>query len=123
VLGMHAEWKIAPEVTPMVRRPRSAGIFVAVATLLTMSATAANATADGCAVVVRTYDGFLAVRAGPGVRHYEIDRLRPGQIIVTNHVSYGGPWWRIGAVMDRIGGNMRHLDGWVHSGYLTPVAC
>jgi hypothetical protein len=115
-----------PEVMPMARLLRSAGICAAVAALLAIPAIPAHATADGCAVVLRTYDGFLAVRDGPGVRHYEMDRLRPGQIILTNHVSdsrYAGPWWRIGGVMDRIGGSVRHLDGWVHSAYLTPVAC
>jgi hypothetical protein len=114
------------EVTPMARRLRFAGICAAVVMAVAMSATAAHATADGCAVVVRTYDGFLAVRAGPGARQFEIDRLRAGQIILTNHVSdsrYAGPWWRIGGVMDRIGGSVRQLDGWVHSAYLTPVVC
>lgn len=100
-----------------------AGIVVA----SVLSATsAAYATADGCAVVVRTRDGFLAVRAGPGTRWEEIDRLRPGQIILTNHVSdypYAGQWWRIGGVMDSIGDTPRPLHGWVYSGYLTPINC
>jgi hypothetical protein len=96
------------------------------ATLLLVSTTAANAVADGCAVVLSTPDGFLAVRAGPGTSHREIYRLRPGQAIVTNHISdgpYAGRWWRIGAVMDRPGENARPLVGWIHSRFVRSYEC
>ena len=88
----------------------------------------AKAVADGCAVVLQTHDGFLAVRSRPGIQHPIITRIFPGQIIVTNHVSdapYAGQWWRIGAIIDGIGQAPRSVDGfgWIHSGFVTPVNC
>jgi uncharacterized protein YraI len=104
------------------------GKLAALGMLLAAPMTSAKATADGCAVVLRTNDGFLAVRAGPGTQYREIMRIFPGQIVITSHVSdlnYAGPWWRIGAIIEVMGQPERRIEGygWVHSGFLTNVNC
>ena len=45
------------------------------------SIAAARATTDGCAVVLNTPDGFLALREGPGTQFRIKDKLRPRQIV------------------------------------------
>ena len=88
--------------------------FVIVVASLAISVQSVRAVADGCAVVLRTPDGFLVVRAGPGVRHREVDRIYEGQIIVTKHVSdsrYAGDWWRISGILESIGDKIRPIQG------------
>jgi hypothetical protein len=100
-------------------------IGVGVVAFLIVSSSA-HAVLDGCAVVLRTPDEFLAVRAGPSASHRETHRLYPGQMISTNHVSdspYAGDWWRIAGVVDAIGSKEQPLHGWVNSRYLAPVDC
>ena len=41
----------------------------------------AHATASGCAVVLRTPDGFLNVRAGPSMKAPVVGKFRPGDLI------------------------------------------
>jgi hypothetical protein len=101
-------------------------IAIAFGTPMVTLSPQARAVADGCAVVLRTPDEFLVVRAGPGASHREVDRIYPGQIIVTNHVSdgrYAGDWWRIAGVIESIGDKERPLRGWIHSKFVAPVNC
>lgn len=110
----------------MPRITRRARVAILAFGLLTSSASSLHAVVDGCAVVLRTPTGFLAVRAGPGQSNREIHRLYPGQIIVTNHISdgpYAGKWWRISGFMQSIGDSEQPLQGWVYSRYLTPANC
>jgi len=51
---------------------------------------AAHATLDGCAVVLRTPDGFLNVRAAPKMEARILKRLKPGDIIETDSKSCEG---------------------------------
>jgi len=48
---------------------------------------AAHATADGCAVVLRTPDGFLNLRKDPSMRARIVARLKPGQIIYIDDLA------------------------------------
>jgi hypothetical protein len=41
----------------------------------------AHATSDGCAVVLRTPDGFLNLRAEPSMKARIVARLKPGEIL------------------------------------------
>ena len=97
-------------------------------------ATPAFATLDGCAKVLATPDGFLALRAGPGLRFAQSGRLIPGdELWVTDMTCQ-----RIGrsTVCDETGrwmhvSNVRRLDaaksatteGWVSRRYLTMHEC
>ena len=47
-------------------------------------ATSAHATADFCAVVLKTPDGFLALREGPGMRFKAKARLRQGDVLFAD---------------------------------------
>lgn len=50
-----------------------------IALVLASTASVANATADGCAVVLRTPDGFLNLRKAPMMGSAVIARLKPGE--------------------------------------------
>jgi hypothetical protein len=57
------------------------------ATAALMLATPASATTDYCAVVKKTPDGFLALRAQPTVKSYLWTKLRPGTLLVIDDTS------------------------------------
>jgi hypothetical protein len=79
---------------------------------------AAHATADGCAVVLRTPDGFLNVRAAPKMGSRILKRLKPGEIIGTDNVSEG--WERTYVSRKK---NGLPLWGWVYSRFIVDVDC
>jgi hypothetical protein len=57
------------------------------------SVTAAAATVDmDCAVVLKTPDGFLALRAGPGTRFEMKKKLKQGDFLVLSSDDDGGKW-------------------------------
>jgi uncharacterized protein YraI len=58
-------------------------LLVAITILMAVSSSA-MATADGCAVVLRTPDGFLALRKGPGTQYPIITRLKPGDSLYAD---------------------------------------
>jgi hypothetical protein len=63
---------------------------------------AAHATADGCAVVLKTPDGFLNLRKDPSMRARIVARLKTGQIVYVD---------------DLVCDPMAHCDnegGWTH---------
>jgi hypothetical protein len=85
---------------------------------VSFGASGAHASADGCAVVLRTPDGFLNVRAKPKMGSRILKRLNPGEIIGTDirggdeyhwERVYLGPTWK-----DR---------GWVYRRFIIDVNC
>ncbi len=58
-------------------------IIIATAIAL-LGCSAAFATADGCAVVLPTPDGFLALREAPSTRFKVLKRLRPGEHLLVD---------------------------------------
>jgi hypothetical protein len=90
------------------------------------SITAAHATTDGCALVLNTPDGFLALREGPGTQFRIKDKLRPSQTVgITSEDCIWHPhgnvacnkWIKVFRVDDTSG-----WAGWVRSKYIQPVA-
>ncbi len=77
------------------------------------SITAARATTDGCAVVLNTPDGFLALREGPGIQFRIKDKLRPRQIvgIPTEDCNVTCNKWV----------KVLGTSGWVRSKYIQPI--
>jgi hypothetical protein len=69
---------------------------------------AAHATADGCAVVLKTPDGFLNLRKAPSMKARIVARLIPGAIIYTtdlacprlSHCDNEGEWTHVSDVPD-----------------------
>src|SRR4029077_20170472 len=76
------------------------GVLLAVAVIVL--AVSAHATADGCAVVLRTPDGFLSLRKLPTADSTAVARLLPGEMLDLRIVKYA-----------------RHLPSDERSGYAT----
>jgi hypothetical protein len=90
---------------------------------------AANATGpDNCAVVVKTRDGFLNVRAAPTMKSKIIARINPADIVHDDayedatETDYKG-WTHIDRVF-RSSGDVKweKLRGWVGTRFLEPVS-
>src|SRR5438105_4026726 len=90
---------------------------------LCLASIGANATEDGCAVVLKTPDGFLALREGPGNDFPVIAKLSPGTFLYTDTRSYYEIGKRTGFA-DRKKWTtaspirLRGVDGWVSTKYI-----
>lgn len=100
--------------------------------LLLPISTSAEATADGCATVDRTPDGFLSLRAGPGRAFEEINRLYPGEqlwIDTATCEQVGGRsvcdprWVHVTSVRRIDSGSGRYTQGWAHRRYIRFYDC
>jgi hypothetical protein len=109
--------------------------FLLMGLMLAVLATPAHATASGCAVVLRTPDGFLNLRAEPRVDSKIVARLKPGEILdisdanceVRGKLSIcneSGDWTKVDAVprLDRNRTSNLHR-GWVGSKFIKFVEC
>jgi len=74
------------------------------------------ATADGCAVVLKTPDGFLNLRDRPMMRSKIITRLKPGQWLGIGKSEVDG-WTMITSIGDR------DVQGWVNSRFIVSIDC
>ena len=63
--------------------------FCAAAVITLALSGPAHATASGCAVVLRTPDGFLNVRAGPSMKAPVVGKFRPGDLIGIDSTECG----------------------------------
>jgi uncharacterized protein YraI len=105
VQGSRGEWMI---------------IALAIAVFLVLSIQNAKTTADGCAVVLKTPDGFLNVRKGPGIQYPTIAKANPGDFLYvddrsacsqekTSDCADNGKWIHVTGMPKR----PLTLDGWV----------
>ena len=80
----------------------------------------------GCAMVAGTPDGFLAIRAGPSPDYPEIERLKPGQMVLAAAPSSLHPWLEVDVLVEITNGKprvVRDLHGYAHGRYLKRVDC
>lgn len=81
----------------------------------------------------RRRDNFVSVRAGPGVRARELDRLGPGRLVWTCETVGGwtgivyGPRRSLGCGVESPVRRARPYrgpcrSGWISSRYITPIA-
>lgn len=100
--------------------------------LLLLVSTNVEATADGCASVIETPDGFLSLRAAPGPSFREISRLRPGDELWVDTATceqVGGRsvcdprWVHVTSVRRIDNGSRRYTQGWAHRRYLRFHDC
>ena len=91
-------------------------------TALFLATGTAHATLDGCAVVLRTPDGFLNVRAAPKMGARIIARLKPGSFIYDDSKSDGTLWMHITAI-PRGSSEIRPISGWVGRRFIVPIDC
>ena len=104
---------------------------------ITPSSKIAKATADGCAVVLKTPDGFLSLRDGPGMRFKVLEKLRQGDVLYIDTVECsaisgtmvcGNPkeWTHVNTV-PRLDGPIeeakKFTQGWVASKYIQWFEC
>jgi hypothetical protein len=94
--------------------------LLAIAAALLLATGTAHATADGCAVVLRTPDGFLNVRAKPNARSRILKRLKPGERIGIDLVDETLRWER---VFDVFPGKPYPNQGWVRNRFIIDVSC
>jgi hypothetical protein len=81
-------------------------LFLSGIAALFLATGAAHATADGCAVVLKTSDGFLNLRKDPSMKARIIARLKPGAIIYItdlacpplSHCDNKGEWTHVSDV-------------------------
>jgi len=78
----------------------------------------AHATLDGCAVVLRTPDGFLNLRAAPTMKARVVTRLKPGEILYDTSAGYVKGWAHITDV-----NRPKNVSGWVGRRFIIPSDC
>jgi hypothetical protein len=89
--------------------------------------TQANAISSGCAVVIKTPDGFVAMRARPTVNSPIVQKFAAGQLLgVAWSVGWRG-WARVDYVMRLEGGRLISTelpgDGYISGELVTTVDC
>lgn len=100
--------------------------------VLSVLSSAAEATADGCAQVAETPDGFLALRTGPARAFEEVSRLRPGDRLwvdtatcaqVGKTSACDPRWVHVTSVRRIDNGSGGYTQGWAHRRYLRFHDC
>ena len=89
-------------------------LFLSGVAALFLATGTAHATEDGCAVVLKTPDGFLNVRAEPKMGSRILKRFKPGEIIMTDSVPGDdkGNWVHV--YVRNQGKTQNPLWGWVY---------
>ena len=104
---------------------------VLVLALLLAALAPAQATEDFCAVVLKTPDGFLALREGPGTQHKMITKLEQGDFLLADTAMgeqdpKNKKWVHINGV-PRIDGpdaiGKTYTRGWVARRYVQTLLC
>jgi len=89
----------------------------------------AFATADGCAFVIRTSDGFVSIRAHPHSKAKVLARVESGQVIVidTKEGDPLGRWTHVNMILRATNEgrfvNLKMLDGWVRDTHIRSIDC
>jgi hypothetical protein len=99
------------------------------AVLLALSISSAHAAPPNCAIVLRTPDGFLALREGPGVKHKMIRKLHHAEILAITAGAEDDKWLQVDYAStdygstDKVSSNSTILSGWVFAKYLLTFTC
>jgi hypothetical protein len=97
-------------------------LFLAV-TVLSVFISAAHATVDiDCAVVLKTADGYLALRKGPGTQFEMITKLQRGDFLVFSADDDGRSKW-VEAEARNCMGCRSFARGWVYRKYTQSFVC
>jgi hypothetical protein len=98
----------------MVRLIRA---LITMAVLGASMSSGAYANESACAVIARTADGFVAMRAGPSANSAMIGRFSPGQVLFVV-TSAGWPGWaRVDYILKTEGGQLVSTE--VAQGYVN----
>ena len=88
-----------------------------IATALLALTSGANAYADGCAIVLRTPDGFLNLRKAPKMGSKIVGRLKPGQEIEIAGETMAMEWALVSIGVHKV------TNGWASTRFLRSVDC
>src|SRR5215813_7335459 len=91
-----------------------------VAALLMAISAHATENPDMCAVVLKTPDGFLALRTKPEPKSKMMSKLFPGQVLRVDIDKYRRKNW---IYVEGLVENSERLDGWVYSKYIQSFVC
>ena len=89
----------------------------------------AYATTEGCAVVVKTPDGFLNIRQTPSSNGRVLGQATPGDVVAIVGDTKGEPsgrWSYLTRSFEVIGNkiiNERNISGWASTRYLSVIEC
>jgi hypothetical protein len=93
------------------------------AAVMSLLASASQATVDiDCAVVLKTPDGFLALRKGPGTQFKMITKLQQGDFLVFSAEDDGKSKW-VEAEARNCMGCETFARGWVYRKYAQSFVC
>ena len=99
--------------------------------VLALVGTNAHATADACAVVLKTPDGFLALREGPSTRFKIVHKLKRGDFLYVDTAQCGNgvcsrQWTHVTSV-PRFDGRLEEArtftKGWVANRFVEWFLC
>lgn len=105
---------------------------IAIVALVAALATPALATEDFCAVVLKTPDGFLAMRSGPGMRFPIKMKLKQGDVLYAdtrkcvigrpNICDDSGTWVYVYAVQN-VDAKADKVEGWIAGAFVQTFLC
>ena len=118
----------------MMLRTAPGGFVYALAGMLVMVSQGANATADGCAVVLKTPDGFLNLRKAPTTSAEIVAKLKQGDVLNVDTAqcetrgdlsvcSKGTRWTHVTSVPRLDGKSSTLTQGWVRDRYVQWFSC
>ena len=97
-------------------------LLTGVAALLMAISAHATENPDICAVVLKTPDGFLALRTKPEPKSKMMSKLFPGQVLRVDIDKYRSKNWIY--VEGLVENSERwYMDGWVYSKYIQSFVC
>jgi hypothetical protein len=97
-------------------------LLTGVAALLMAISAHATENPDMCAVVMKTPDGFLALRTKPEAKSKMMSKLFPGQVLRVDIDKYRSKNWIY--VEGLVENSERwYMDGWVYSKYIQSFVC
>jgi hypothetical protein len=99
-------------------------LFLTSVAALFLATGAAHATEDFCAVVLKTPDGFLALREGPSTRFKMITKLHRGDFLLADTGGTLSPKWTHVIGVPRIdSGDAHYTRGFVYRRYIQEFLC
>jgi hypothetical protein len=97
-------------------------LLTGVAALLMAISAHTTENPDMCAVVLKTPDGFLALRTKPEPKSKMMSKLFPGQVLRVDIDKYRSKNWIY--VEGLVENSERwYMDGWVYSKYIQSFVC
>jgi hypothetical protein len=124
-----------PQRLGEVKKPVLIALTAAFALMLVVVPQTANATADGCAVVLKTSDGFLNVRKAPTANAEIVAKLKQGDVLDVDTAqcetradlsicSEGKGWTHVTSI-PRLDGKQSTAptQGWVRDRYVKWFTC